>query len=291
MSGLIISSQPKLNILQTKGRFENQVVIVTGGAGGIGGAIVHRFASDGAKVAILDRNQEAATSKMQELEDAGIDTKTRVKFFQIDVTSRDMCHEVVAQVVNMFGAVHHLVNCVAYFGSESLSATEKDWDTTMRVNVAGSSFMVQAVVERMKQYSMTENCSVVNISSISAHQTQPNRWTYAASKGAINILTKNMALDLAQYKIRVNSVSPAWIWSPEVNKAAVGGRDKWEPIWGKFHICNRLGEMSEVGAAVAFLASRDASFINATDLKVDGGYGAMSAEGFGETSSFAASRK
>ena len=148
MSGLVISSQPKLNILQTKGRFENQVkiyrnenllitfiiqvVIVTGGAGGIGGAIVHRFASDGAKVAILDRNQEAATSKMQELEDAGIDTKTRVKFFQIDVTSRDMCHEVVAQVVNMFGAVHHLVNCVAYFGSESLSATEKDWDTTMR---------------------------------------------------------------------------------------------------------------------------------------------------------------
>ena len=97
--------------------------------------------------------------------------------------------------------------------------------------MAGSSFMVQAAVEQMQGHSLKENCSVVNLSSISAHQTQPNRqvqrkslldppsrWTYAASKGAINILTKNMALDLAKFRIRVNSVSPGWIWSPEVAK-------------------------------------------------------------------------
>ena len=72
----------------------------------------------------------------------------------------------------------------------------------LRVNVAGYSFMVQAVAHHIKSYSTTQNCSVVNISSISAHQTQPNRWTYAASKGAINILTKDMALDLAPFKIR-----------------------------------------------------------------------------------------
>ena len=142
----------------------------------------------------------------------------------------------------------------------------------LQVNVAGSSFMVQAAVEQMQGHSLKENCSVVNLSSISAHQTQPNRqveqkktstnfprWTYAASKGAINILTKNMALDLAKYRIRVNSVSPGWIWSPEVAKvifkttlfisnnpcfntkaAANGGRDHWEPTWGKFHISCRF---------------------------------------------------
>ena len=101
----------------------------------------------------------------------------------------------------------------------------------LQVNVAGTSFMVQAAVEQMQGHSLKENCSVVNLSSISAHQTQPNRqvqrkrvldpssrWTYAASKGAINILTKNMALDLAKFRIRVNSVSPGWIWSPEVAK-------------------------------------------------------------------------
>merc|ERR1719412_2023189 len=161
----------------------------------------------------------------------------------------------------------------------------------MSVNLAGYSFMVQAVVERIKNHSSGSNCSVVNVSSISAHQSQPNRWTYGASKGAINIMTKNMALDLAKFNIRVNSVSPGWIWSPEVAKAAANERDKWEPIWGKFHICNRLGELSEVAAAVTFLASKDAAFVNATDLKVDGGYGAMSAEGFGSSSTFAASRK
>jgi len=109
-------------------------------------------------------------------------------------------------------------------------------------------------------------------------------------QGAINILTKDMALDLAPYKIRVNSVSPGWIMSPEVAKAG-GNDDDLYKTWGKFHISNRLGEMSEVAAAVTFLASKDASFINATDLKVDGGYGAMSAEGLGENSSFAGSKK
>ena len=73
------------------------------------------------------------------------------------------------------GSLHHLVNCVAYFGSESLEATEDDWITTMKVNVMASGFMVAASVEVMKDYSTRENCSVVNLSSISAHQTQPNR--------------------------------------------------------------------------------------------------------------------
>ena len=219
----------------------------------------------------------------------------------------------MAAVAAELGPVHHLVNCVAYFGSQSLEAAEADWDTSMRVNVAGTSFMVQAAVQQMRAHSLNQNCSIVNLSSISAHSTQPNRcqqslhkttpinspqtyncrWTYAASKGAINILTKNMALDLAALGIRVNSVSPGWVWSPEVAKAAgEAGRQHWEPIWGRFHISGRLCEMAEVAAAVAFLLSKDASFVNATDLKVDGGYGAMSAEGHGEASgSWAGSSK
>merc|ERR1712179_465838 len=117
-------------------------------------------------------------------------------------------------------------------------------------NVMGSSFMVQAVVEQMKSYS------------------------------------------LAEMKIRVNSVSPGWIWSPEVAKAAgEEGRAVWEPVWGKFHISKRLGDMSEVAAAVTFLASKDASFVNASDLKVDGGYGAMSAEGHGENARYAGTQR
>ena len=87
----------------------------------------------------------------------------------------------------------------------------------------------------------------------------------------------------------MNSVSPAWVWSPEVAKAADGDRAKWEPIWGPFHMTRRLAETSEIASAIAFLLSDDASFITATDLPTDGGYSAMGAEGLGEHSRFAGS--
>lgn len=130
----------------------------------------------------------------------------------------------------------------------------------------------------------------MNISSVSAHVAQPNRWTYNACKGAIITLTKCQALDLAPYGIRVNAVSPGWIWTPEVAKAANGDRARWEPIWGRYHMLRRLGEAREVARAILFLCSDDASFITAAELAVDGGYLGMGSEGLGETSAFAGSR-
>ena len=103
----------------------------------------------------------------------------------------------------------------------------------------------------------------------------------------ILIMTKSMALDLSADGIRVNSISPGWVWSPEVSIAAVGGREKWEPMWGPYHMPRRLCETSEVASAICFLLSQDASYITSTDLPVDGGYMSMSAEGLGENSSFA----
>ena len=107
------------------------------------------------------------------------------------------------------------------------------------------------------------------------------------AKGAIFIMTKCMALDLSTDGIRVNYINPGWVWSPEVSKAGVGGREKWEPIWGRFHMPRRLCETSEVASAICFLLSQDASYITSTDLTVDGGYTSMSAEGFGEKTTFA----
>jgi NAD(P)-dependent dehydrogenase (short-subunit alcohol dehydrogenase family) len=128
---------------------------------------------------------------------------------------------------------------------------------------------------------------VVNIASISAHVAQPNRWTYNACKGAIVSLTRCQALDLAPYGIRVNAISPGWIWTPEVAKAAGGEREKWEPVWGRFHMLRRLGEPREVARAVLFLCSPDASFITGVELPVDGGYLGLGSEGLGDTASFA----
>ncbi|MCK5527429.1 MAG: SDR family oxidoreductase, partial [Candidatus Latescibacteria bacterium] len=104
--------------------------------------------------------------------------------------------------------------------------------------------------------------------------------------GAVAQLTRCMAMDLAP-GIRVNTVSPGWIWTREVDKAANFDREKWGPIWGKFHLLRRLGEAEEVATAVAFLLSDEAGFVTGTDLVVDGGYLAMGSEGLGEQSEFA----
>ncbi len=102
-------------------------------------------------------------------------------------------------------------------------------------------------------------------------------------------MTKCMALDLAKDKIRVNSVSPAWVWSPEVSKAAGGDSEKWEPVWDPFHMLGRFAEMSEIASVICFLLSDDASFITGTDIKVDGGIVRWVQKDMGKNSSFACS--
>jgi NAD(P)-dependent dehydrogenase (short-subunit alcohol dehydrogenase family) len=101
-----------------------------------------------------------------------------------------------------------------------------------------------------------------------------------------------MALDLSEHRIRVNSVSPGWIWTREVYRAAEiggGGREKWDPVWGEYHMLRRCGEPIEVAGPTLFLLSDDASFITATDLAVDGGYMGMGPEGLGKTTILAGS--
>ena len=147
--------------------------------------------------------------------------------------------------------------------------------------------MAQEVVPSMKEQG---GGAIVNMSSISAFIAQPDRWTYNAAKGAVHTMTKCMALDLAPYGIRVNSVSPGWIWTREVDKAAMGDRAKWEPIWGQFHMLERCGEPVECAGPILFLLSDDASFITAADLAIDGGYQGLGSEGLGKASTFAGSQ-
>jgi len=258
-----------------------KAAIVTGGSTGSGRAIVQRLCQEGVRVTFSG------------ISDGGVATEKEfgqqgyhVQFVRGDMADEAFCGRLVESALARWGQIHYLVNNAFSFIAKGAGATREDWLRMMNVGPIGYATMAQRVVEPMKAQG---GGAIVNLSSISAHIAQPDRWTYNAAKGAVNQLTRCMALDLAPYGIRVNTVSPGWIWTREVDKAAGGDRAKWGPIWGKFHMLRRLGEVEECAGPVAFLLSDEASFITAAELMVDGGYCAMGAEGLGEASSFAGS--
>ena len=261
--------------------FNHHVAVVTGAGSGIGAAIAEGFARGGARVVLVDLSAPALDEQVAKMsaraDPARLDARV------LDITATDDVDAMLESVGSVSG-IDHVVNCAASFINAGVQATKYEWTRSLEVNVIASSMLTAAASEWMSRGS-----TVVNISSISAHAAQPDRWTYNATKAAILALTRGQALDLGKKGIRVNAVSPGWIWTQEVEKAAEGDRERWEPIWGRYHILERLGEPSEVADAVLYLSSAKASFITGTELMVDGGYSAMGPEGHGDTAQFAGS--
>lgn len=263
-------------------RFQDKVALVTGGTNGIGHAIALELLREGAQVAVSGLPEDAeegraafAAAGFAPLIVAG------------DMSEEAFCRRLVANLVERFGRLDFLVNNAFSFIAKGLDATRKDFLYSLEVGPLGFALMIQLASEEMKKVG---GGAVVNVSSISSWVAQPNRWTYNMSKGAVTQLTRCAALDLAPHKIRVNSVSPGWIWTREVDKAAGGDRAKFDPIWGQYHMLARMGHPVELAGPALFLLSNDASFITGTDLPVDGGYNGLGPEGLGLTSKIAGSK-
>ncbi len=265
-------------------RFAGKVAIVTGGANGIGRAVVEELCKEGAKVAFSDLEPEGG-ELAGEFAARGHD----VLFVQGDMEKETVCAELVAATLARFGRVDMLVNNAFAFTAKALDASAADWSRSYYVGPVGFARMIQNVAKPMQA---AGGGAIVNVRSVSGHIAQKARWTYNMAKGAVGQLTKCAALDLAGHGIRVNSISPTWIWTREVAKAANidgGGREKWGPIWGDYHMLRRCGEPVECARAILFLLGDDASFITGTDLPVDGGYLSMGPEGLGQTAVVAGS--
>ena len=264
-------------------RFLGKVAIVTGGSAGIGRATVDELCSEGASVVFTGIEPEIGEQAEKELSVVG----SPVLFRHGDMADPEFPARIIRDTIASFGKVDYLVNNAFSFISKGADATAEDWSHVFEVGPVAYARMGAAAAKEMKEVG---GGAIVNLSSISAFIAQPNRWTYNAAKGAVHTLTKCMALDFAPYGVRVNSVSPGWIWTREVLKAASGDRAKWDPIWGQFHMLERCGDPVEVAAPILFLLSDDASFITGADLPVDGGYQGLGSEGTGKHSQFAGTK-
>lgn len=261
---------------------DKKVAIVTGGTAGIGLAIATELCQAGAKVTITGLPADGDQAARQ-LRAGGQDVLCLLG----DMADDAFCQQVVRETVARWGRVDFLVNNAFSFIAKALDATRADFQHSFAVGPIAFARMIQLVSEPMRQ---AGGGAVVNVSSISGFVAQKLRWTYNMSKGAVNQLTKCAALDLAPAGIRVNSISPGWIWTREVLKAAEGDRAKYDPIWGEYHMLGRCGDPAECARAVLFLLSAEASFITGTDLPVDGGYQSLGPEGLGKTAKVAGSK-
>ncbi|WP_141454246.1 SDR family NAD(P)-dependent oxidoreductase [Pseudoxanthomonas sp. z9] len=244
--------------------FNNKVVIVTGGASGIGEASAKLFAERGAHVVIADFSEHG-----QAVADALSKQGAKSLFVKTDVTDTAAVQRMVDETVAAFGRIDVL------FANAGIAAdgpidqlSEAAWDRTIGINLTGVYLCDKYVIEQMLKQG---GGVIVNCGSIHSHVGKQGVTAYAAAKGGVKLLTQTLAIDYGARGIRVNAVCPGYIDTPLLKDVPAEARHALEQL----HPMGRLGRAEEVARAVLFLASDDASFVNGASLLVDGGYTAQ----------------
>ena len=261
------------------GSFDNKVVIVTGAAWGIGRDTALEFAREGAKVVIADVDTTAGRgveSQLREIGPGGL-------FVDADVSKAEVCRRVVSETVAAFGAVDVLFNNVGIQPIDSYQnvedTPEETWDRILDINLKSYYLMSKYAIPEMRKRG---GGAIINTASVQGLQSQNLVPAYAASKGGILSLTRQMSLDYAAENIRVLAVNPGAIDTKMLRtsaEAAEGDADALIASWGKGHPLGRIGTGQDIANVVVFLASERASFMTGSYVNVDGGYMAVGAWG------------
>lgn len=245
-------------------RVQDKVVLVTGGATGMGRSHCELLAANGAFVYLADIDESTGMSVVAGIKNAG----GQAEFLKLNVTNEQHWDAAVDTVVSQSGRIDALVNNAGILTLKSVQdTTNEEWDRIFDVNVRGVFLGTRAVVPHLQK---AGKGSIVNVSSIYGLVGAPSAAAYEASKGAVRLFTKACAVDLASYNIRVNSVHPGVIatqmtqgllTNPEIATALLGPT-----------LLKRPGQPIEVSNAVLFLVSDESSFVHGAELVVDGGY-------------------
>ncbi len=255
------------------GRVQGKVAIVTGGSTGLGKATCLLLASEGAKVAVTDIQDEMGRGVAEEIEGIG----GSAEYYHMDVTSEDEISRVCAGVFDRFGSIDILVNNAGITGAPKPTheITIAEWDQILNVDARGVFLCTKHAVPYMIRGG---GGSIVNISSvygIVGGMDVPPPFLYHAAKGAVRLMTKSDALCYAKDKIRVNSVHPGWLWTPmleEVGKNATEGPEEFHRRILSHVPLGHYGEPSDVAYGVLYLASDESKFSTGTELVIDGGF-------------------
>lgn len=242
-----------------------RVVLVTGGASGIGAECARQFAATGARVILADLDEAGGARRAAEL---GVN----VTFVRLDVTSEGGWGDVAAAIEATWGRLDVLVNAAGILlGGDIEKTTLEQFRRMHAVNVEGVFLGCQTALPLMKR----NGGAIVNVSSVAGLRGVAKLAGYGATKAAVRMLSKSVALHCAEkgYPIRCNSVHPSYVDTPMVRKMLATARDpaKAEAVAKRVSPLGRMARPEEVAAVVVFLASEEASFVNATELAVDGG--------------------
>lgn len=248
-------------------RLDGKIAIVTGGSAGIGAGIVKEFLDNGASVAIAARFQSlSAQEAMEEYRN-----NDRVLLLQADTKNTADVNDMVARTVEHFGKLDILVNNAGYAdGGNVETQTEDQWDNMLATNLSGYARCVRAALPHLK----ASRGTILNVASLVGVIGQRNAFAYCATKGGIIGMTKNLAIDLAKYGIRVNVLLPAWIASESLIHDWPNHQENPATAYEELvamHPLGRVGTPEDCGSAAAFLCSDKASFLTGVALELDGG--------------------
>jgi NAD(P)-dependent dehydrogenase (short-subunit alcohol dehydrogenase family) len=238
--------------------FTNKVVVVTGGANGIGRSVVSAYAKKGAQVLIADVDENSGKKTESELKQEGFD----VLFVQTDVRNPSDISNLMKTAKNTFGRVDVLINNAGKGLFKSLyEVTVDEWDDIIQTNLRSVFLCSREAAKYMRDNK--EGGAIVNIASTRAMMSEPNSEGYAATKGGIVAITHALAASLSNERIIVNAISPGWIHTGDYSQLTTLDHEQ--------HLSNRVGRPEDIARACLYLTAKENDFVTGINLVVDGG--------------------